>query len=103
MALVKQTFKNVVVKGENPVTGISSFPTMFSTLPQTNINFLDTSILSSANALNFGQVQNFDVWERVNSFLLYQRAQFGTCIFPVEGFKILLKKEITASGLPAVH
>ena len=35
-----------------PVTDISPFPTKFSTLPKTNINFLDTSILSSANALN---------------------------------------------------
>ena len=41
------------------MTGVSPFPTMFSTFSQTNITFLNTSIMSSANALNLDRCKTF--------------------------------------------
>ena len=54
------------------VQAISLFPTMFSTPSKTEIIiffFLKTFSLSSANAFNFGLVQNFVVWEWVKQLL----------------------------------
>ena len=52
MTPFKEPFENIVGKGENAVTSISPFPTMFSSLPKTNFNFSVTFILLSANAFN---------------------------------------------------
>ena len=40
---------------------------MFSTLPKTNINFWGYIYCVICKYFEFGQVQNFAVWERVNS------------------------------------
>ena len=62
MALVKQAFENIEGKGENAGNRhFLHFPKMFSTLPKTKINLLETSILSSANALNLDRSKNFAV------------------------------------------
>ena len=46
-------FENIVGKEENAgKPAFSSFPTMFSSLPNTNFQFSVTFILSSANAFN---------------------------------------------------
>ena len=56
MTLYKMPFENIVRKGENAGNQhFLLFPTMFSTLPETNFNFSVTYILSPANAFNFNQ------------------------------------------------
>ena len=53
MTLRRKAFENIVGKGENAGSKhFLLFPTMFSTLPNQNFNFLVTFILSSANAFN---------------------------------------------------
>ena len=56
LTLYKKPCENIVGKGENAGNHhFSPFPTLFSILPKTNFNFSNTSILSSASALNLDQ------------------------------------------------
>ena len=50
--LCKKPLENIVVKGNNAGIIIFSFPQWFFFLPKTNLNFLVTFILSSANAFS---------------------------------------------------
>ena len=58
MTLKKKALENTVGNGEN---AFSPFPTVFSTLSKREIIILTTFNLS-ADAFNFGHIQNFDVW-----------------------------------------
>ena len=51
----KEGLENIVAKRENP------FPTIISTLAQTNFNFSVKFILSSPNALNFDKFKNLSL------------------------------------------
>ena len=55
MIMYKKPFENIVGKGENAGNQHFLFPTMLSTLPNTNFYFSFTIILCSANAFNMEQ------------------------------------------------
>ena len=55
MTLRKTPLENILRKGENAGNQQFLIPTMFSTLPKTNFNFLVTFNLSSANGFSLDQ------------------------------------------------
>ena len=67
--LRKKPFENLVGKGENAGNyHFSPFPTMFSTLSKTNINFSVTFILSSAKAFNLDQSEILSFGKEFNLY-----------------------------------
>ena len=69
-------FEDNVEKGENASNQqISPFPTIFLTISETNVNFLVTFILSSANAFNLDQPKNYSFGKELKTIIL-QRINF---------------------------
>ena len=63
---LKILWKILWKKSKMLVTSLFPFPTMFSTLPKTNLSFLAILISLFANTLNLDLSQKFVIWYRID-------------------------------------